>query len=265
MIPTGPRNDIEYDLEINKEIANIAGKKFFDWIVGLCKSKQYRVDSIFALIPDFESCKTGRSAGHQNLITMFQSGFEVRLSSEMFVPIPNGGYSEVSKLLLDETELSSSGIMSDEEFISFTNIDGNLPIAILRKNSVFNTFLRRYLYKFGATTNIWSKNNLKESVTHEFFSKWLQNGDNNNRFISFLLEKKWLSDFADACIFLASDGKLHTAKGVYHDDEIFNKLPYIKCFEDHIPHLTDGTIKYFKDNSDWKTLAAEIFTTLDCK
>jgi len=265
MIPTGPRNDIEYDLEINKEIANIAGKKFFDWIVGLCKSKQYRVDSIFTLIPDFESCKTGRSAGHQNLITMFQSGFEVRLSSEMFVPIPNGGYSEVSKLLLDETELSSSGIMSDEEFISFTNIDGNLPIAILRKNSVFNTFLRRYLYKFGATTNIWSKNNLKESVTHEFFSKWLQNGDNNNRFISFLLEKKWLSDFADACIFLASDGKLHTAKGVYHDDEIFNKLPYIKCFEDHIPHLTDGTIKYFKDNSDWKTLAAEIFTTLDCK
>lgn len=26
MVPTGPRNDIECDLEINKEIANIAGK-----------------------------------------------------------------------------------------------------------------------------------------------------------------------------------------------------------------------------------------------
>lgn len=265
MIPTGPRNDIEYDLEINKEIANIAGKKFFDWIVGLCKSKQYRVDSIFALIPDFELCKTGRSAGHQNLITMFQSGFEERLSTEIFVPISNGVYSEVSKILLDETELSSSGIMSDEEFISCTKVDADLPIAILRKNSAFNTFLRRYLYKFDATTNIWSKTNLKASVTQEFFSKWLLNGDNNNRFISFLLEKKWLSDFADACIFLASDGKLHAAKDIYHDDEIFNKLLYIKCFEAHIPHLTESTINYFKDNSDWKTQAADIFTPLDCK
>lgn len=265
MIPTGPRNDIEYDLEVNKEIASIAGKKFFDWILGLCKSKLYKTDSVFSLIPDFESCKTGRSVGHQNLITKFQMNFEERLLSEGIVPASNGTYSKVSKTILDETELSSSGIMSDEDFVLFTNLDGNLPISILRRNSVFNTFLRRYLYKFDATTNIWSKTNLKESVTQESFSKWLQNGDNNNRFISFLLDKKWLSYFADACIFLASDGKLHTAKGVYHDDDIFNKLAYIKCFENFIPHLTDGTINYFKDNSDWKTQTAEIFTILDCK
>ena len=265
MIPTGPRNDIEYGLEVNKEIANLAGKNFFDWIVELCKSKQYRVDSIFSLIPDFESCKTGRSDGHKNLITKFQSSFEERLLSEEFIPASNGTYSKVSRTILDDTGLSSSGIMSDEEFVSFTNIDGNLPIAILRKDGVFNTFLRRYLYKFEATTNIWSKTNLKESVTQESFSKWLQNQDNNNRFISFLLEKKWLPDFSDACIYLASDGKLHTANGIYHDDNIFNKLTYIKCFEGFVPHLTDSTCNYFKDNKEWNTQTAGIFTTLECK
>lgn len=265
MIPTGPRNDVEYDLEINKEIANIAGKKFFDWILDLCKSKLYRTDTIFSLIPDFESCKTGRSVGHQNLITKFQSGFERRLQSEAFVPVSNGTYSEVSKTILDDTELSSFGIMSDEEFVSFTNIDGSLPISILRKNAGFNTFLKKYLYKFGASANVYSKTNLKESVKQDSFSKWLQNQDNNNRFISFLIEKKWLADFSDVCIFLASDGKLHTAQGIYHDDEIFNKLSYIKCFEDHIPHFMDGTINYFKDNKGWETQTTGIFTPLDCK
>ena len=265
MVPKGPRNDVEDDLEINKEIANIAGKKFFDWILDLCKSKLYRADTIFSLIPDFESCKIGRSVGHQNLITKFQSGFEGRLQFEAFVPNPNGTYSEISKTILDDTELSSFGIMSDEEFVLFTNIDGNLPISILRKNTGFNTFLRRYLRQFGASANIYSKTDLKESVKQDSFSKWLQNQNNNNRFISFLIEKKWLSDFSDACIFLASDGKLHTAQGIYHDDEIFNKLSYIKCFENHIPHFMDGTINYFKDNKGWDTQTRGIFTPLDCK
>lgn len=265
MIPTGPRNDIEYDLEVNKEIANIAGKKFFDWILGLCKSKLYKTDSVFSLIPDFESCKTGRSVGHQNLITKFQLSFEERLLSEEFVPASNGTYSKVSKTILDETGLSSSGIMSDEDYVLFTNLDGNLPISILRKDGVFNTFLKRYLYQFNASENVWSKANLKESVAQEFFSKWLQNQDNNNRFISFLLEKKWLPDFSDACIFLASDGKLHTANGIYHDDDIFNKLAYIKCFEGFVPHLTESTCNYFKDNKEWNTQTAGIFTTLECK
>lgn len=265
MIPTGPRNDIEYDLEVNKEIANIAGKKFFDWILGLCKSKLYKIDSVFSLIPNFESCKTGRSVGHQNLITKFQSSFEERLLSEEIVPASNGIYSKVSKTILDETGLSSSGIMSDDDFVSFTSLDGNLPISILRKDGVFNTFLKRYLHQFNASTNIWSKANLKESVAQESFSKWLQNQDNNNRFISFLLEKKWLSDFSDACIYLASDGKLHTANDIYHDDNIFNKLIYIKCFESFVPHLTDITCNYFKDNKEWNTQTVGIFTTLDCK
>lgn len=265
MIPTGPRNDIEYDLEVNKEIANIAGKKFFDWILGLCKSKQYKTDSVFSLIPDFESCKTGRSTGHQNLITKFQLSFEERLFSEEFIPVSNGTYSKVSQTILDETELSSSGIMSDENFVTFTTIDGKLPIPILRDNSVFNTFLKRYLYQFGVSSNIFSKTDLKKSVAQESFSKWLQNQDNNNRFISFLLKKKWLSDFSDVCIFLASDGNLHTAKEVYHDNEIFDKLSYIKCFEGLIPHFMDSTINYFKDNKEWGTQTTGIFTSLNCK
>lgn len=265
MVPTGPRNDIEYDLEINKEIANIAGKKFFDWILGLCKSNLYKVDSIFALIPDFESCKTGRSTGHQNLITKFQEGFEERLLNEEFIPIGGGIFKKISDIILDETTLSCTGTIQDSDFLKIVSEGKYLPMKLLRTNKAFNIFLKRYLVKFGFSANIWNKLNLQQAITSEGMVSWLKNQENNNAFLKFLLEKKWLADFSNSAIYFCADGNLYSSSTIYNDKNIFDKVNYLKCFEPLIPHLTTQTVEYFKDNSEWDEQAKGLFTPLKSK
>ena len=73
MVPNGQRDDIE-DIELNHVIARIAGKQFFYWIKQLIESKKYDLDSIFALIPDFDECKKRRV--YKTFIEEFQEEFE---------------------------------------------------------------------------------------------------------------------------------------------------------------------------------------------
>lgn len=75
MIPTGPRDDIELNINLNAEIAEIAGRKFFLWIKDLLNTQSYKPNTIFKLIPDFEKCKREHKK-YENLITRFQKGFE---------------------------------------------------------------------------------------------------------------------------------------------------------------------------------------------
>lgn len=83
MVPNGQRDDIE-DIELNHVIARIAGKQFFYWIKQLIESKEYDIDSIFALIPDFDECKKRRV--YKTFIEEFQEEFEKLIKEEPFVP-----------------------------------------------------------------------------------------------------------------------------------------------------------------------------------
>lgn len=137
MIPNGARDNIETEFDnttnINEEIAKIAGSKFFEWIHKLCVSKQYEYNSIFDLIPNFSTIKRGREK-FKELISEFQKSFEDRLKTDGIIPC-NGGYALIHETILDETGLSSSGLLSDEEFMQFLG-KGNvfLPDLSLRLN-----------------------------------------------------------------------------------------------------------------------------------
>lgn len=246
MVPTGPRNDIECDLEINKEIANIAGKKFFDWIFELCESKSYKIDSIFSLIPNFEFCKVGRPIGHQNLITKFQSGFETRLLSEAFIPTSNDSYSVISEVINDETKLSSAGIMTDKDFCRFIGMNYcQLPLPLLRRNLKFKSFLNRY-----ANSNLkFSKKDFPNLIANEDFQKWLKVQENDNNFLKFLLDNDYLEDLLDEKIFLEEKGSLQTASALHYDIDEY--LEDLQSFTSHINFLSRKTREYFKDDEKW--------------
>jgi hypothetical protein len=81
MIPTGPRDDVVIDFEdqinINAEISEIAGKKFFDWIKCLCDMKKYKLNSIFNLIPVFDTC-IKEHGKYKGLIERFKIGYTLR-------------------------------------------------------------------------------------------------------------------------------------------------------------------------------------------
>lgn len=266
MIPNGPRNDIEIDdVNLNIEIAYIAGKKFFEWILELCREQKYKTDTIYQLIPDFEECKNGVGKNYKELIDQFEKGFEDRLLNEEFIPIGGGKFKKLSDIILDETGFSSKGAIKDSDFIRIVSADKFLPMGLLRTNKDFNVFLKRYLIKFGFSSNIWNKANLVQAITSKDMIAWLKIQDNNNAFLKFLLDKKWLADVSTSAIYVCADGNLHSASTIYNDKNIFDKISYLKCFESLIPHLTTQTVEYFKEDEEWNEQTKGLFTALKSK
>lgn len=256
MIPNGARDNIETEFDnttnVNEEIAKIAGSKFFDWIYKLCISEQYEYNSIFDLIPSFSSIKRGRDK-FKELISDFQKSFEDRLKTEGIIPCAKG-YGLIHETILDETGLSASGLLTDEVFLQFLGKDNVfLPDLSLRlnikENESFNSFLKHYLEKSDAEDNIFGWDALIKMVRGEEFQEWLKNQENNNRFLNFLLEKKYLQDFLDEKIFLEADGGLYSAGELYYDIDKY--LTDLDAFTDYLYYLSPKTREFFAENSKW--------------
>lgn len=265
MIPTGPRDDIAMDLDVNREIAKIAGEKFFEWILELCSEQKYKIDTIYQLIPNFDDCKNGVGKNYKDLIEQFEKGFEDRLMNEEFIPIGGGMFKKISDIILDETGFSSQGAIKDSDFIKIVSADKFLPMGLLRLNKDFNVFLKRYLIKFGFSSNIWNKANLVQAISSKDMIAWLKIQENNNAFLRFLLDKKWLADVSTSTIYVCADGNLHSASTIYYDKNIFDKISYLKCFESLIPHLTIQTVEYFKEDEEWNEQTKGLFSALKSK
>lgn len=268
MIPNGARDNIETEFDnstnVNEEIARIAGSKFFDWICSLCRSNKYEYNSVFNLIPNFASIKRGRDK-FKELISEFQNGFEVRLKDEVIIP-SDGGFIKLTDTILDETGLSSSGIVKDEEFLQFLDLeDVDLSDLSLRpdtaENKAFHSFLKNYLEEFGVEKNIFDLDALTKMVRTELFQEWLKNQENNNRFLNFLLERNYLQDFLDEKIFLEADGGLYSASELYYDIDKY--LTDLDAFTDYLYYLSPKTREYFAENSKWDDAISGVFAKFD--
>lgn len=252
MIPTGPRDDLEIDfgnqINLNEEISDMAGSKFFDWIKGLCDTHNYGYSSIFNLVPDFETC-IREHGKYRTLIEHFQHGFEERLI-EPLIPSGPGIYSTISEVLFDETGLSSTGIMTDKEFMRFAVGFGDyeLPVQELRADKDFHKFLRRYI----SECQIFDKVSLRNLIHELSFKEWLKEQENNNRFLLFLLEKDYLKDFLNEEIFLDDAGNLYCAQDLFYDIDTY--LPKLKAFENLIYFLSTKTREFFKGNEKWEAI-----------
>lgn len=264
MIPTGPRDDIEIDfseqININAEISEIAGFKFFDWIKKLSDLKKFKLNSIFDLIPVFETCIT-QHGKYKALISRFKVGFEKKLRSEELIPINSTDYCLLNNLILDETGFTSSGIMDDAVFYKITGLNGYLPIKILRTDRNFKSFVRRYLKEFENVKNIWDFDELRDLCSVPEMQEWLKVQDNNNRFLDFLLKKGELDNFLDEALFLSSKGELCCASYLYYDVDEY--LEDLQAFSHFLPYLSLQTRVFFKDNDEWKNVIDGKFEHFD--
>lgn len=197
MIPKGDRNDIETEVllqdeetNFNEELTSIAGDRFFYWLLELLTSRKYELDSVFSLIPNFEKC-IKEHKDYKVFITKFKDSFESILNKENIVPVKKG-IANVNYVVCDTTGLTTSGIMSDEEFFTFTDLEEvYLPLPVLRTNKSFNRFLKYYA-KDDLTFTV---DDLHAMIENEQFQDWLKIQENNNKFLNFLLEKELLEDF----------------------------------------------------------------------
>lgn len=198
MIPNGARDDVEVDfsnsINVNETIANIAGSKLFEWILKLTKSGEYELDSIYNLIPSFASLKSGKLK-YKDLIDSFENGFVDRVKTDDLVPTQDG-YVCLLNVIVDKSGLTSSGIISDEDFLKFSdNEEKTLPNLELRTSKSFESFAVVYLPKFDAEENIFDMDSLRDMIGKDDFQEWLKIQENNNKFLNFLLDKGYLKDF----------------------------------------------------------------------
>jgi hypothetical protein len=263
MIPKGDRKDIERfpdQFDVNAEISEIAGQKFYEWIKTLHLKGQYTACSIYDLIPDFETCVREHGV-YQMLIERFQIGFETQLKDGEFIPISKDKFERLTLVALDETGLSSSGIMSDEELLKFLGTNLQLPLQELRDHAEFQTFQRRYLNAWNATSNIWNQDTLKKLCSKPEFQEWLKVQKNNNKFLDFLLEHESLSDFLGLDIFLGADGKLYSTSKLYYDIDKY--LEDLQAFSKYLPHVSSETKCYFEKNEKWTTITGGAFKVFE--
>lgn len=228
MIPNGPRNDIEYSLDVNKYFAKVAGGKFFEWIDSLIRSGQYEYDSIFALIPDFKECIKGRSEKVVEFITEFQEGFESRLP-ELQVPSSKDGLVPASSIVYDST-----GILKelDEPVWERLGHSSDIVVKSLRDSKDFDSFVKRYktllkIQEFGF-------DDLVECVGNESFQEWLEDPDANQQFFKYLDGKGKIELFRFAKIFLDDKGRLGMPQEMYFDVDIEK---YLKPFAEGFRYL----------------------------
>ena len=244
MIPTGPRDNIEPKIKLNEHFAEVAGAKFFEWVKDLLTCELYDLESVFSLIPDFKNCKKEHS-DYINFIEKFEDAFTTRVNKEQIVPVEQG-LANVKRIIFDKTGLSSSDIITDEEFYKFTRMENSyLPLPRLRTDKNFKSFLERY----AADNRKFTKNDLADLVANKDFQEWLKVQENNNKFLKFLLDNDYLEDLLDEKLFLEDKGSLQTACALYYDADEY--LEDLQAFTNHIYFLSRKTREYFNGNEKW--------------
>lgn len=267
MIPKGDRNDIETEVKLvdedetnfNEELAYIAGSKLFLWVRDLLTSRKYHLGSVFSLVPDFKKCKREHKE-YSHFIEKFEKAFNTCVETGTIVPVPQD-IAPVNRVILDTTGLSTSGIMTDDEFRKFTGMeDYYLPLPMLRKDKHFRSFLKRY----AEDDQIFDKDRLKNLVSNNDFKEWVKNQDNNNKLLNFLLENDYLKDYFDETIFIEEkSGKLFSASDLYYD--IDEELKDLSAFSSHLCYLSFKTREFFKDNEKWNEIIDGKFAEYNSK
>ena len=270
MIPNGARDNVltEFDnqINVNEELAAIAGNKFFQWIYNLCEKKEFKLDSIFSLIPVFTTC-INEHGDYKNLISRFQNAFEARLQSEPLIPTDKENPSLLTDTIFDETGITVSGCLTDEEFLKFTQLMGNLPAKILRRSRDFKDFQRRYLKKFDRTENIWQMQDLLDLCDNSDFQEWLKDNTHNQNFLDFIIKNASndeLKSFTAKKIFLNQKGELFSAKELVYDYE--NYVNALGVFASYFNYLQPSTKKNLVDNTTWQSFLEKngnLFATFD--
>ena len=253
MIPNGPRDDIERGIDLNFYLAENAGKMFYRWIHSLVKSGQYDYDSIFALIPNFSDCKNRRPV-NKGLVERFQKGFESCLTDPL-IPTANGEIIPLKDVIWDETMITSSGIISDDQFYAFSDMEGKLVNSSLRKSDEFRKFINRYLPQI-AKCNIFTFDDLKDCVKeNQEMQSWLHEPVSNGSFLDFLMacQGEKLKEFSKLHIYIDNAGVLRPSSEIYYSgDNVKQALLYLNSFVQYFPHISFDTLDYFKTSAESK-------------
>lgn len=254
MVPSGDRNRLKLDVEFNASFAYIAGVKFVEWIVQLLEAGYDRA-SVFDLVPNFDACRRGVGHEYEKFITQFENGFKEKSKELAFVPTENADGSitlrKLDEVLIDETGLMSSSVMSAQEFYQVTGISDKFLLAMdLRKHRVFTKHSqddKDFSYiQLSLCTN-FSSSDLVQAVLRPDFQNWLKVANQNNSWLNFLRTYVHSSTLQNCPMFMTNNvDNLYVASQVVFDK---NSLSDILFLESHLVYLNEASRDILKDDS----------------
>lgn len=240
MIPSGARDDIEEGVDFNKNFAEIAGVKFFEWIQSLIQSGKYDYESIFALIPDFDECIKGRKAYIQDCIRRFQRGFENCIITQGLVPVLGSNssieYLCIKNIINDLTGISGKDVFEDEKFLTLCKLKGKLAHPSLRLGCNF----KRILLQYGEKSLRFEKANLLNLFQNDSFVVWLKEEENNSKWVNYVVDK-YPEDCSNLPMFISEhdSSRLYLVSELYYN--IDDLLQYLSPFNSILPRLSTYT------------------------
>lgn len=270
MIPIGTRENVEPKEEVNHVISKLAGQQFFHWIQDLVKSGEYDYDSIFGLIPDFDSLIDNTyDEDVEQFLQEFKEGFEEELLGDNgeIIPIINEegilDFVKINEVNYDTLGITCSGIISDEELLRITEWKDCFVHPDLRdceKKSLKNNISRLLeIYVGGGYT--FDNNDVLDNCENASFQDWLKENSNCNNFLVFLLEKKLLKEYQAKSVFPTEDGELLASKDIYDDVDAY--LPNLRAFDEFLPRLSENTRNILSQLSQWDEVKDSIFKQFD--
>ena len=265
MIPTGPRDNVEPKEKINHEIAKIAGQQFFHWIHDLLESEEYDYDSVFSLIPDFDELEDKFEDDEDvlNFIKEFQEGFEEELQENELIPVEdeegNTILVKIEEVNYDETGLTCTDIIDDDKLREITEWSDYFPHPELRDKDkkCYKPGFERFFSTYVSDGFTFDEDELINNCENEAFQEWLNDIDNNNAFLDFLLTKEYIVDFKDKAIFKTEDDELKESETIY--ENIDDYYPDLVAFNDYLPRLCKATREYFDDDENWSEAKKDLF------
>ncbi len=264
MIPKGDRDNIEREVYLkdenetnfNMELARIAGEKFCCWIQDLVKNNKYDYDSIFRLIPDFNEC-IERHGDYKDFIEKFQEGFERTMTEAEIIPVVEHKQvvlKRIDNVIYDTTGLSCAGIMTDEDILSFSNLEDVFPHPLLRDHEKMEMKpgIKKFLNRYHSERQKYDIDRLRKEVIKADFQKWLEAIENNTKFLRFLLQKELIAKFNKSPIFIAEQGGLHKPEDLYYSvDKYYSDIAALDMYLNRLSLQTRADCEPFSQWDDF--------------
>lgn len=211
-IPDGSREGL-HDLQWNTYLLSIAGQKFPEWLQKIGQSSwtdksgtNHRFNSDFIkLLPDFDSGST-----FSELLNAFKSGFDNTITKFAFIPDRNGDLKRLDEILVDTTGLAN--LIGSDFFLELCD-EKRFVLHLDRESTRKLTFL---INEYGEG-KIFDEGDLANLLGVEAFRRWLQEPNQNAKFLQLLSKKGWLSTFKEKLIFLDQNSELHSASMLWDD------------------------------------------------
>lgn len=229
-IPDASRSGLHPDLKWNDTVMGECGKRFVDWFASLLFNEgEYDIASVFSMFP-------GNYTSTDHYTSLFLNNVNFVVGTADCIPVLKDSIyalKATKEIIYDITGITSGDtpVLTDEEFYRLSGQDGYLPHPNCRNHERLKGILKSH----SASVIRFDEKSLASMAKTPKFQVWLKSRENNTKFLRFLLESGYITNFNGEEIILKEGGDLGKASSMYLD--IDSRMEDLGFLSDLLPRI----------------------------